>query len=566
MKFSEIIDQASDLLQRKRRLSYRALKREFGLDNEALEDLKEELIEARGAAVDENGRILVWTGTEVRSPESPAAATATQPSARATPVPADPPLPAGERRQLTVMFCDMVGSTTLSEQLDPEDLHTIVRTYQAACREFIEHYEGYIAQYLGDGILVYFGYPAAHEDDAVRGVQAGLDILDQLQRLNPAQPIQIRIGIHTGPVVIGAVGDGEQTEQLALGETPNLAARVQGKAAANTLVISRDTYRLVQGLFACEDLGSQELKGFSAPLTLYQVTGKGEAQSRFDVSVQQGLTPFIGREEELELLLRRWERAKEGDGQVVMLSGEAGIGKSRLVQVLREKITHEDQFGTFFLCSPFYQNSTLYPVIGQLQRVLQFTEDDSPTAKFTKLIQALEPVAMTDPETLALFAALLSIPLPDDHPPLELSPQKQKEKTLRALVTWLHKIAAQQPVRVTVEDLHWVDPSTLEFLGLLIEEAPDARMLVLLTFRPEFTPPWPSQAHVLAMHLSRLSPRRIAEVVERVAGKPLPHDIVQQLITKSDGVPLYIEEMTKNLLESGLLTETDRQYELTGRY
>ncbi len=369
---------------------------------------------------------------------------------------------------------------------------------------------------------MYFGYPAAHEDDAIRGVRAGPDILAALPRLQLAQPIQGRIRLHTGPVVIGAVGGGDHTEQLALGETPNIAARVQGQADPNTVVISTDTFHLVQGFFVCNDLGPQELKGLSSPLTLYRVTGAGAAQNRFDVSVQQGLTPLVGREEEVELLLRRWERAKAGNGQVVLLSSEAGIGKSRLVQVLRDHSHNEPHLSILCRCSPFYQNCALYPIIDRMQQVLQFDKDDTVEIKLAKLTQSLEPVDMHDEETAALLATLLSIPLPDNHPPLQYSPQKQKEKTLHALVTWLHKTAEQRPVRLEIEDLHWADPSMLELLGLLIDQAPASRMLLLLTFRPEFTPPWPAQAHTLQMCLNRIPQQDIAAMVERVAGKGLP--------------------------------------------
>ena len=560
MKFSEIVKQASLLLKEKGRASYRMLQREFDLDAETLEDLKDELIEVDQLAVDKDGKMLVWTGGPEAADE--ATSTPTEPSVTASPTEAHPP--EGERRQLTVMFCDLVGSTALSAQLDPEDLHAIVRAYQDACRQVIERYEGHIAQYLGDGILVYFGYPAAHEDDAIRAVRSGLEILDVLSTLPLSQPIQARIGLHTGPVVIGTVGGGDHTEQLALGETPNIAARVQGKAAPHTIAISADTYRLVQGYFVCHDLGPQDLKGLSSALTLYQVTGEGEAQSRFDVSVQRGLTPLIGREEEVELLLRRWERAKAGNGQVVLLTGEAGIGKSRLVQVLRDQSANEDHFSAVFRCATFYQNSALYPIIDQLQQFLQLGKDTRLDIQLSKLTTALDPVGLADPVTVALLATLLSIPLPDDHPPLQLSPPKQKEKTLQALLQWLQNTAQQQPVRLEFEDLHWADASTLELLGLLIEQAPNARMLLLLTFRPEFTPPWPGHAHMLALQLNRLPQQDIAAMVERVAGKGLPDEVVQQLLSKSDGVPLYIEEMTKNLVESGLLTEMAGHYELTG--
>ena len=429
-KFSDIVDQARVLLESRGRLSYRALKREFDLDDETLEDLKAELIDILELAVDKDGKMLVWTGWAGTSVETPAATASVssgpqslETSAQPTRASSNQAAPEGEhlqgeRRQLTVMFCDLVGSTALSEQLDPEDLHALVRAYQDACRQVIERYDGHIAQYLGDGILVYFGYPAAHEEDAVRGVRAGLEIISALQRLSPpfqspdspyprpllgrrplpkgAREVKLRIGIHTGPVVIGAVGRGEHTEQLALGETPNIAARVQGQAAPNTVVISTDTYHLVQGFFVCEDLGPQELKGLSSPLTLYQVTGEGEAQNRFDVSIQQGLTPLVGREEEVELLLRRWERAKAGQGQVVLLSGEAGIGKSRLVQVLRDHSRNEPHLSILCRCSPFRQNSALYPIIDRIQQVLEFAKVDTAETKLTKLTQSLEPVDMHD--------------------------------------------------------------------------------------------------------------------------------------------------------------------------
>jgi class 3 adenylate cyclase len=509
MDFAEVLDKVVELLQREQRVSYRALKLRFGIDDEYIAALKEELIDAKRLAIDENDKILVWTGaspvsgSEFRVPSSQSLTPSTQ---FLTPSPKtldsrlrDSRLTAAERRQLTVMFCDLVGSTALSHRLDPEDLHQLVQAYQQACAEVITRYEGHIAQYLGDGILVYFGYPAAHEDDAIRAVRTGLEILDHLQHREFSHPLQVRIGIHTGPVVVGEIGSSEKRELLALGETPNIAARVQGQAAPNTLVISGDTYHLVQGFFACNDLGPQELKGLSAPLRLYHVQGAGAAQSRFEVSMQQGLTPLVGREEESGLLSRRWERAKAGEGQVVLLSGEAGIGKSRLVQVLRAQIAAEPQVSIICQCSPFYQNSALYAVIDGWQRVLQVGREDVPEEKLSKLTQALTPLRMHDSETLALFAALLSIPLPDTHPPLQLTPQKQKEKTLHGLVTWLQRAAERQPVRLEIEDLHWADPSTVEWMGLLIDRVPSSGILVLLTFRPEFIPPWPTQAHMLPL-------------------------------------------------------------------
>src|SRR5712692_8313531 len=397
--------------------------------------------------------------------------------------------PEAERRQLTVMFCDLVGSTALSEQLDPEELREVVQQYQEVCAHVIGHYDGHIAQYLGDGLLVYFGYPQAHEDDAQRAVRAGLAILGALreaplQKARLQQPLQVRIGIHTGLVVVGEMGGGAKRELLALGDTPNIAARVQGIAAPDTVAISTATYRLIAEFFSCRNLGPHTLKGISAPLGVYQVLGASGVQSRFEVAIRTGLTPLVGRDEELGLLLRRWEKVKEGEGQVVLLSGEAGVGKSRLGQELKEQVEREGHTRIEFHCSPYYQNTAWYPVIEHLQRLLQFKREDSPQEKLAKLEGVLEPYGFALPEVVPLFASLLSLPLPERYPPLTLTPQKQKEKTQQAVLAWLLKEAERQPVRFDVEDLHWADPSTLELLGLCINQAPTARLLVVLTFRP----------------------------------------------------------------------------------
>jgi len=376
----------------------------------------------------------------------------------------------------------------------------------------------------------------------------------------------VRIGIHTGLVVAGEMGVGDQPEPLAIvGETPNIAARLQEKAEPNSVVISPTTYRLVTGLFACQDLGPQELKGLSTPLSVYRVVGESAAQSRFEAAVQTGLTPLVGREQEVGLLLERWEQVKEGMGQVVLLSGEAGIGKSRLVQVLKEHVAGESHARVECRCSPYYQNSALYPVIEHLQRLLQLRREDAPEQKLGKLERTLEQYGFSLPEVVPLFASLLSLPLPERYAPLSLTPQKQKQKTLEALLTWLLKEAEKQPVRFVMEDLHWVDPSTLEFLSLLIDQAPTTRLYILLTFRPEFSPPRTSHSHLTQITLSRLARRQAEVMVEKVAGsKPLPAEVIQQVITKTDGVPLFVEELTKTVLESGLLREAEGRYELTG--
>ncbi|HEV8718487.1 MAG TPA: AAA family ATPase, partial [Candidatus Binatia bacterium] len=379
-------------------------------------------------------------------------------------------------------------------------------------------------------------------------------------------PLQVRIGIHTGLVVAGEMGAGDTREPLAIvGETPNIAARLQEVATPDTVVLSTATYRLIQGYFECQDLGPYTLKGIPTPVPVYQVLKESGAQSRFEVVATTGLTPLVGREQEVGLLLERWERAKEGEGQVVLLSGEAGIGKSRLVQVLKEHVAGESQARVECRCSPYYQNSALYPVIDHLQRLLQLRREDTPEQKLGKLERTLEQYGFSLPEVVPLFASLLSLPLPERYAPLSLTPQKQKQKTLEALLTWLLKEAEKQPVRFVMEDLHWVDPSTLEFLSLLIDQAPTTRLYILLTFRPEFSPPWASRSHLTQITLSRLARRQAEVMVEKVAGgKTLPAEVIQQVITKTDGVPLFVEELTKTVLESGLLREAEGRYELTG--
>ena len=393
MNFEEILDQAIAMLQRRGRVTYRTLKRQFQLDDDALEDLKDELIYGQRLAVDEDGRVLVWTGGASARPRRPPAPPRSRRHSQQLPhvscLHQPTATPEAERRQLTVLFCDLVDSTALASQLDPEDLREVVRAYQETCAKVIARFEGHIAQYLGDGLLVYFGYPLAHEDDAQRAVRAGLGMVEALGQLNTrlAQErgvhLAVRLGIHTGLVVVGEVGGGTRQEQLALGETPNLAARLQGIAAPNTLVISAATFQLLGGFFACQPLGTPLLKGLAQPLEVYQVLYESMARSRLEAAGSTGLTPLVGREQEVGLLLERWAQVKDGLGQVVLLSGEAGIGKSRLVQVLKEQVAAEPQaWLTPCQCSPYYQNTALYPMIDLLERVaLRFEREESPQQK-----------------------------------------------------------------------------------------------------------------------------------------------------------------------------------------
>jgi class 3 adenylate cyclase/predicted ATPase len=569
MTFDELLAQVRELLQSKGRVSYRALKLRFNLDEDYLEGLKDELIEAEHVAADEGGKVLVWAGEGAeqetenrRSEESEKRETASSDARHQT---LDPKPTAAERRQLTVMFCDLVGSTPLAEQLDPEELREVVQEYQAVCGELIHRFGGYIARYVGDALLVYFGYPHAHEDDAQRAVRAGLEIVAAMPPLNArlqpkatvlqTSPLQVRIGIHTGLVVVGEMGGDDYREAMALGETPNIAARLQGMAEPNTIVISAATSRLIAGLFTCHNLGPQTLKGVTMPVIAYRVLSESGVQSRFEVTVTTGLTPLVGREEEVGLLWQRWEQVKEGAGQVVFLSGEAGIGKSRLVRVLKERIAGETQVWLECRCSPYHQNSALYPLIDVVQRVLQFQRDDSPEEKLHKLEVTLQVGAIHEVplrlEVVPLVASLLSLPLPNRYPPLNLTPQRQKQKTLEAVLTWLLAEAEQQPVAFIVEDLHWADPSTMEFLGLLVEQVPTARLLTILAFRPEFTPPWPSRSHLTHLTLQRLPRQQVEAMVEKLTSdQGLPAAVVQQIVAKTDGVPLFVEELTKTILES----------------
>jgi predicted ATPase len=386
-------------------------------------------------------------------------------------------------------------------------------------------------------------------------------------RVRGGAQLAIRLGAHTGLVVVGDVGEGPQQEQLALGETPNVAARLQGLAAPGTLVISGATLQLLGGFFACQSIGTPLLKGLPQPLEVYQVLSESTARSRLEAAGSAGLTPLVGREQEVALLRERWAQVKDGIGQVVLLSGEAGIGKSRLVQVLTEQVATEPQaWLTPCQCSPYYQNTALYPMIDLLERVaLRFNREESPQQKLRKLEGFVVQYGLPLAETVPLFAALLSLPLGADYVPLTVSPEQQKQKTLHALLTILLRIAAQQPVLFVMEDLHWVDPSTLEFLTLLVDQGPTARILALFTFRPDFSPPWTGRSHLTQVTLNRLPRRQVAELTGRVAhGKALPTEVVEQVVAKTDGVPLFVEELTKMVLESGLLEERAERYELTG--
>ena len=479
-------------------------------------------------------------------------------------------LPAeAERRQLTVLFCDLAGSTALASRLDPEDLREVLGTYRAAVAEAVAQFGGYVAKYMGDGVLAYFGYPQAHEHDAERAVRAGLALIERIGRLESSGgTLASRVGIATGLVVVGdLIGSGDAQERGVVGETPNLAARLQQMAPPNTVLVAEATRRLVGDLFEYNDLGAVALKGLAEPVPAWQVLGESTVENRFAALRSATLSPLIGRDEEVELLLRRWARAKDGEGQSVLISGEAGIGKSRIVETLRERLlADEPHLLLRYQGSPQRTASALHPVIARLEHAAGFRRKDDPGARLNKLEDLLGREVVKDVSSVApLFAALLAIRTEGRYPPLGLTPPQQKAKTLEALAGQLEAMAARRPVLLVFEDLHWADPTSLEFLDIVVDRTQHLRVLAVLTFRPDFAPPWTGHAHVTLLSLNRLGRRDTAALAERVGGgKPLPPEILDQILVRTDGVPLFVEELTKAVLESGLLSEGVDGYVLRG--
>jgi class 3 adenylate cyclase/predicted ATPase len=535
-----------------------------------------------GAITPAKGKFCKECGYKLRKPkEAPpkddsaplrAMLTAAASDIPATALTAEVCTPDAERRQLTVMFCDLVGSTDLSAQLDPEDLREIVRSYQETAADVIQDFDGHIAQYLGDGLLVYFGYPQAHEDDAHRAVSAALEIVDAMGTLNNRLKsehgvrLAVRLGIHTGPVVVGEMGGGGRHERLALGETPNIAARLEDHAEPDTVVISAMTKRLVESAFVLKDLGSQRLKGVPKAIGVTQVLSPFVTRSDEEEAGKGVVTALVGRDEEIGLLLRRWEQSKEGFGQVVLINGEPGIGKSALADVLREHVASEGYTRATYRCSPYHTNSALYPVITHLQRLWRWEREDTPAEKLDKMEDRLRTTSLPLKEVVPLFAALLSLALPEGrYPPLGLTAKQEKQQTQDAPVAWLLEEAERQPMLVVYEDLHWADPSTLEIIGLLVDQVPTAPLLTVLIFRPEFVPPWPSRSHMTPLTLNRLERPQVEAMITKLGrGKALPAEVLQHIVTRTDGVPLYVEELTKMLLESDLLQEEADHYVLAG--
>jgi class 3 adenylate cyclase/predicted ATPase len=489
---------------------------------------------------------------------------ATPPPAReatAEPKPQD----TAERRQVTVMFSDLVGSTALSARMDPEDLREVISAYQKAVADTVQRSGGFVAKYMGDGILVYFGYPQAHEDDAERAVRAGLELIQAVGGLKASALLQTRVGIATGLVIVGdLIGSGEAQERGIVGETPNVAARLQSFAEPNTVVIAESTRKLLGNLFDLQDLGAQDLKGIAEPVRAWAALRPSAIESRFE-ALRVATTPLVGRDEEVALLMRRWEQAKAGDGQIVLISGEPGIGKSRIAETVAERLATEPHIRLRYFCSRHHEDSALHPAISQLERAAGFQREDTAEQRLDKLEALLLKGANDLEEAAPLIADLLSISTGDRYPVLELTPQKRKERTLTALVTQLEGLSRREPVLMVYEDVHWSDPTTRELLDLLIDRVSGLRVLVIITFRLEFNPPWVGRPHVTLLTLSRLPPRQRAEMITRVTGgKALPKEIADQIIDRTDGVPLFIEELTKSVVESGLVTEAGDRYAVTG--
>jgi class 3 adenylate cyclase/predicted ATPase len=458
-----------------------------------------------------------------------------------------------ERRQVTVMFSDLVGSTALSARMDPEDFREVISAYQNSVAATVGRFGGFVAKYMGDGVLIYFGYPHAHEDDAERAVRAGLQLVTAIGDLKTHAALQTRVGIATGLVVVGdLIGSGASQEQAIVGDTPNLAARLQGVAEPNSLVIAESTRKLVGSLFELAGLGPQHLKGISGPVPAWRALRPASVEGRFEAMHASGLTDLVGREEELDLLLRRWSKAKSGKGQIVLLSGEAGIGKSRLTAALLERVATEPHTRLRYFCSPQHTDSAFYPIISQMERAARLSQEDTVQAKLDKL-DTLLAQSFTPYQDVALFAEMLSLPNDGRYPALKLAPQQRRQQTFEALTTQIEVFSRRSPVLMIFEDAHWADPTTLEAFGrAIMDRISDVGVLLIVTHRPEFEPPWIGQPHVTTLTLNRLGHREIAAMIDGVIGnKALLASVKQNIVERTDGIPLFIEEMTKAVVEAG---------------
>jgi predicted ATPase/class 3 adenylate cyclase len=515
---------------------------ENDIDTSVLHHLTDQDLKELGVSLGHRRKMLAAIGELAgAAPAPPGPTIITEPKTQDT----------AERRQVTVMFSDLVGSTALSTRMDPEDLREVISAYQKCVAETVRRFGGFVAKYMGDGVLVYFGYPQAHEDDAERAVRAGLELIAAVTALKSPVSLQTRVGIATGLVIVGdLIGSGEAQERGIVGETPNLAARLQGIAEPNMVVIADGTRRLLGNLFELEDLGAKDLKGIAGPMRAWAALRASSAEGRFEALHASGLTALVGREEETELLLRRWARAKTGEGQVVLLSGEAGIGKSRLTAALLDNLASEPHTRLRYFCSPQHTDSAFYPIIGQMERAAGLAHGDTPKARLDKLDAVLRQTS-TSRQDATLFAELLSLPNNGRYPTLELSPQQRRQKTLEALSLQMEALSRQTPVLMIFEDAHWTDPTSLEAFGRAVDRIASHRVLLIVTFRPEFEAPWIGRPHVTSLTLNRLAQRDIDVMIDRVVGnKLIPASIRQDIIERTDGIPLFVEEMTKAVLEA----------------
>ena len=526
------------------------------IDLSVIRDLTEQDLKDLGVLLGHRRKIL---RAIAELPAAPAPTeTATEPALRDAP----------ERRHLTVMICDLVGSTALSARLDPEDMRAVIDAYHAACARITRTYDGFLAEFRGDGILAYFGYPRAHEDDAERTVRAGLDIIAAVAGLETraVEPLAVRVGIASGLVLIGELSrEGALREHAVVGDTPHLAARLQTLAEPGTVVVAASTRRLLGDLFRLRDLGQHEVKGIAAPVAAWAVEGVSDSESRFEAVRAAGLSDLIGREDELDFLLERQRLAWNGEGQIVLISGEAGIGKSRLAAALAERVAGEPHTRLRYQCSPYHTNSALRPFIAQLERAAGFKTDDTSEQRLDKL-EAVLAMGASQVQTVApLFAALLSLPFGGRYPPLALSPTQQRRRTLAALLDQFEGLARRQPILLSFEDAHWADATSLELLDLTVERVRRLPVLALFTFRPEFEPPWAGLPNVATLTLGRLDRDDVENMVARLTGgHVLPAEVMTQIVAKTDGNPLFVEELTKTVLEAGILIESHDGYRLEG--
>jgi len=540
---------------------YEATFRDNAIDMDVLGDLTENDLSGFGFLFGDRKRLLKAIAA-LHAPDAAAKAASPAPPQTATAT------DAAERRQLTVMFCDLVGSTALSARLDPEDMRQIIRAYQDACSGMVARYDGFVAKFMGDGILAYFGFPRAHEDDAARAVHAGLEIAEVVAGLQTRarEKLAVRIGIATGLVVVGdLVGIGPAQEQSVVGDTPNLAARLQGLTEAGGVVLAASTRRLLGDRFHLRDLGKHIVKGLVAPVEAWAALGVSQSESRFEAAHAARLTGFVGREAESADLLERQARAWAGQGQIALISGEAGIGKSRLSAWLAEQVAGTPHTRLRYQCSPYHRDSALYPFVQQFERAAGFAPQEAPEAKLDKLEKVLGLATDRVNEVAPLIASMLSIPLGNRYPPLGLTPAQQRRQTLSALLDQMEGLARKQPVLMLFEDVHWADATTLEVLDLSFERVRRLPVLCLITYRPEFEPPWKGLPDVATVGLQRLDRGQAETLVERVTGgRKLPSEVMAQIVAKTDGVPLFVEELTKNVLESGLLVEDGERWRLDG--